>query len=463
MRRLVVRADAGREIGSGHLARGLALCQAWCDAGGDAVLASHEPPSLWRERYGAEGVPVVEPASLAVGPGDFVALDGYHLDRADPARHRAAGARVLIIDDHGSWGTYEADVVLDANLGATADAYVSRSAGSELLLGTRYALLRREFGDARRAGSGDVAAPSTVAEVLVSVGGAPRQDAVDLAQQTLARVDAVFAHVHWLHDVVDVPAVMARSQLALSAAGTTCWELCCLGVPAVVFAVAPNQEPVGGALAAAGAAVYAGRYEDLGAERLAADLSKLASNAGLRAAMTETGRNLVDGRGAARLVTRLRAFDLGLRRVAADDRERLWTWANDPTTRRQSFDSRPIGWDEHVEWFEHRMRDANSVMFIAEDDHQHPIGQIRFDVEGRRAVVSVSVAPEARGRGWGGVVIASGTRRLLRDVPAVEEVIGRIRPENTGSIAAFDRAGFARVDTGSAPTWVEYARRRDGV
>src|SRR4051812_28678366 len=144
MRRLIVRADGGAGIGSGHLARCFALCQAWIDAGGAARLASHEPPALWRERYAGEGVELVDAGSLVTGPEDFVVLDGYHLDRGDASRHRAAGARVLIIDDHGSWGTYDADAVLDANLGAESDRYADRPAGSELMCGPRYALLRRE-------------------------------------------------------------------------------------------------------------------------------------------------------------------------------------------------------------------------------------------------------------------------------------------------------------------------------
>lgn len=463
MRRLVARADAGPHIGAGHLARCFALCQAWIDAGGEAVLASREPPPLWRQRYGDERVPVVDPDSLVVGSGDFVTLDGYDLDRRDAARHRDAGARVLIIDDHGSWGTYDADVVLDANLGAAADSYVHRPADSELVLGPRYALLRREFGAARGGTPRRGPAPRLAAALLVALGGAPSADVLDFAERVVARVEPTPSNVSWLHDVVDVAEVMAGSDLALSAAGSTCWELCCLGVPAVVFAVAANQEPVGAALAAVGAVAYAGRAEDLDAEQVAAALSRLSHDADARAVMIETGTRLVDGRGAARVVTRLRACDLALRRATPDDCERLFAWANDPTTRRQSFDSRPIAWDDHVAWFDRRLRDPATVMYIAEDDHQHPIGQVRHDLEERRAVVSVSIAPEARGRGWGSVVIAAATRRLLLESSVVDEVIGRIKPDNAGSIAAFDRAGFEPVEVDREKTWVEYARRRDGV
>jgi spore coat polysaccharide biosynthesis predicted glycosyltransferase SpsG len=41
---------------------------------------------------------------------------------------------------------------------------------------------------------------------------------------------------------------MAASQVAVSAAGTTAWELACLGVPAILWPMVKNQRPVASAL-----------------------------------------------------------------------------------------------------------------------------------------------------------------------------------------------------------------------
>ncbi len=60
---------------------------------------------------------------------------------------RALAERVLVIDDHGSAGEYDADLVVDQNVGATRADYPP---DTRLLAGPRYALATREFRSARR-------------------------------------------------------------------------------------------------------------------------------------------------------------------------------------------------------------------------------------------------------------------------------------------------------------------------
>src|SRR5438128_9130857 len=45
-------------------------------------------------------------------------------------------------------------------------------------------------------------------------------------------------------DAKNVPELMQSADLAISAAGSTCWEICMLGLPAIVIDAAPNQLPV---------------------------------------------------------------------------------------------------------------------------------------------------------------------------------------------------------------------------
>jgi spore coat polysaccharide biosynthesis predicted glycosyltransferase SpsG len=51
-----------------------------------------------------------------------------------------------------------------------------------------------------------------------------------------------------LSGVEDVPGLLAWSDLAVTAAGSTCWELAFLGVPALTIAVAENQRPIAASL-----------------------------------------------------------------------------------------------------------------------------------------------------------------------------------------------------------------------
>ena len=122
------------------------------------------------------------------------------------------------------------------------------------MAGTRFALLRRPF---RHRPS----RPPGGHRIVVLLGGSPSDASLAFAASVIDRlpsslaVDVVsnrrlptqrkLAHNDWL---ADVRPVLERATIALSAAGSTVWELCATGVVPVIFAAAANQQPVGVAL-----------------------------------------------------------------------------------------------------------------------------------------------------------------------------------------------------------------------
>src|SRR5688572_503987 len=54
-----------------------------------------------------------------------------------------------------------------------------------------------------------------------------------------------------------------------------------------------------------------------------------------------------------------------LRRARTSDNALVWQWANDPTVREASFSSAPIRWEDHVKWFDDRLADEASAIYIA--------------------------------------------------------------------------------------------------
>ena len=459
---LVLRADAGESVGSGHLMRCVALAQAWMARGGEVTVVAAALPERWRARVEREGIGVVavldNAAFLrhveAVGPA-WVALDGYQLPTGLQPETRARGARVLVIDDHGTVGKYDADLVLDQNMGASAGAYVNRNADASLLLGLRYVLLRREFWDATAPVDRVV---DDVRSVVVSLGGAADDRWCALAERAIdaAGLGGVTRLLH-RDPTDDMAAVLARCDLALSAGGTTSYELCRMGVPSLLFAVADNQQPVVDALVAVGAAWRAPHDED----ELVADVRRLAADADERRRLAKTASALVDGRGSRRVVTHMRSFDIVLRPAAAADAQLLFTWANDAAVRAASFDSAPIGWDEHLRWFDRRLQDPDSRLFIA-SDADGLIGLFRVARQGDRGEVGVSVAAERRGEGLASALIAAGSRALLT-MEFVSTVDAYIKRENEASITAFSDAGytFEGAADAKAPGALHYAARRD--
>lgn len=133
---------------------------------------------------------------------------------------------------------------------------------------------------------------------------------------------------------------------------------------------------------------------------------------------------------------------MSLRPAGPDDARLLFEWVNDPETRRQSFTTAPVAWEEHVAWFGRVLADPDRVLWLLCADA--PVASIRFDAEGGRAVVSVQVAPERRREGHG--------RRIVAEASALyTSVTGRvldahIKPDNLASIAVFEKAGYTRVE-----------------
>jgi UDP-2,4-diacetamido-2,4,6-trideoxy-beta-L-altropyranose hydrolase len=159
--------------------------------------------------------------------------------------------------------------------------------------------------------------------------------------------------------------------------------------------------------------------------------------------MSKRGRNLVDGRGAERVASAMTAASLNLRRVRAEDCELLFAWANDPEVRASSFSSEVIPWERHQEWFSEKMADQNALLYVVMGPNDGPIGQVRYDIEGRRALVSISLGAGFQGKGYGGKCLTLAAEELFQSTSATL-IDAYVKPTNESSLRMFLTAGFQR-------------------
>lgn len=344
---LVFRVDAGAQVGLGHAMRCLALAQAWQDGGGAPLFVINPGIPDLEGRLKAESVEVVHQSGQVVDLEDaentvyharlagasWVVVDGYSFNAEYQKHVKDAGLHVLFIDDYGHAGVYYADVVLNQNIYAQEQFYTRRAPHTHLLLGSRYTLLRREFWRWQRwqrvvskrarkilvsLGGGDCSGGTLkVARALHEVGAAH-----DL--EVLILIGAANPHYESLRHatedscfplrierwVSDMPALLEWADVAISAGGTTCWELAFMGLPALTIIMADNQLLVANALAEANVVRNLGRHETLERDDLVSALLSLLSDFPLRAEMSQRGRTLVDGKGAERVLSCLQAKTL---------------------------------------------------------------------------------------------------------------------------------------------------------
>ncbi|SCF28634.1 Spore coat polysaccharide biosynthesis protein SpsG, predicted glycosyltransferase [Micromonospora viridifaciens] len=334
--RVGLRCDAGPHRGVGHLVRCLALGEEFLARGAHVELLGSVDGVGWAARQlAARGIPhhpgPDTPAGLVAVARehrlDVLVLDSYELDPACAGAVRAAGIHALAVVDGHTRGQ-DADLYLDQNLGAATVAPADR-----LLAGTRYALLRREV-LARRPAAPRPAAPVARPRVLAFFGGTdafgaappltrlllatgrPMELTVVVAREALeadlaALRPARGQHLRLVPPTDTLPELIAAADLVVSAAGTSTWELCCLGAPSALVCVVDNQresyhrvirEGVAAGLGELPALVAAG--PDGHAVRAVAvrTLRELLASADRRAALSARGWSTVDGQGRARVV-----------------------------------------------------------------------------------------------------------------------------------------------------------------
>ncbi|MFQ5557281.1 MAG: GNAT family N-acetyltransferase [Acidimicrobiales bacterium] len=457
--RLVLRADTRIGAGAGHLVRCAALAEAWTGAGGrstivvdqggadfDALLASLpgvEVTSLTEDGTGRSL------AAVAAGlEADWVAVDGYRFGHDQQAVVRSSGARVLVIDDHAGHGRYCADLVLDQNLDTDVSAYGE----VDLLPGPRHALIRSTFARYRSRRSA-----GWERRVVLTFGASPTAAARGLVERLAAsgmpaRLDVLgegFGHLGsettTVHGLVDDPSpIFAAADVVVAAAGSTAWELCCVGAPAVLVAMIDNQVPVGEAIGSAGAGRFLGDLDSLDPATVVDEIVGLLADHSGREEMSRAGTELVDGRGADRVVAQLLGSMLALRPVTPDDAALLYEWAGDAAVRSASFSTDPIAWGEHVTWLSGQLAADDAWLYLA-TIADTPVGLFRGNAVDEAGVVEVgvSLAATMRGRGLAGPLVARGSQRLEADAGAAV-LRAQVRRSNPASWRAFLRAGFVQ-------------------
>jgi len=400
---------------------------------------------------------------VAQGEVAWLIVDHYGIDDRWEERIRRAGCKLLVIDDLAA-SRHSCDALLNQNLLADAeDRYRSLvSRDCRLLLGPRFALLREEFRAARSRLHRDA---RRVRKLLVFLGGGD-PDGVTLQVLTVIamvrpddlEVDVVVGagnphraeiekHCAYkkgyrvIPQSSDMAGLMLDADLAVGAGGVSTWERCCLGLPAVVVAIAENQEEVSRAAAEAGVCIYLGPSREVTPEMFAAAFRLVIGNAGMRKLLSEAGTKLVDGMGSERVARILLQRPVRVRPARSEDGERLFGWRNAEATRCHSHDSAPLNLKSHLQWLRDCLEGDSRALLVGEDEGT-PVGALRYDLGRGVATVSIYLDPALQGRGYGPRLLLAGEAWLRTAKPEFRSVRAEITAANDASRRAFEEAGF---------------------
>lgn len=404
---------------------------------------------------------------------DLLIVDHHHWESALEAA-AAPWARACCVIDDLCKRSHRCDILIDPTLGRSPHAYAGLvPTDARILTGADYAVLRPEFFQKRQTLDLAPRAPG-IGRVLVSVGlsdpraatgpilhglsvagyrgaldvvlGAASASAPDVKKRLAADFSGARLHSHI--DASAMASLLAGADLAIGAAGTSSYERCCLGVPALAVQVADNQADNMAAICEAGAAVSLGDRRTLTAARFAAAWRDLVRDSDRLAAMRRAALAVCDGLGAQRIALAIRPqhTDAGepvtLRRATLDDARTMFQWQHEPTTRAYARNPQPPTWDEHVAWLGAKLADPR-VIFSAIMLGDEPAGVVMLDActpasPGTLAFeVSINVGVRHTRRGVGLAALRSA-RRLVPDV----ELHAHILHANTGSLGLFRKARY---------------------
>ncbi len=473
MKKLFIRADSSALIGTGHLKRCLTLVEGLRRYYPEPTfLVNSETRELFptlANEFLTLDVPFfqteVEEAEYLLanvsGLKDaLVVVDHYQLNASWEKLLSAAGNLIVVIDDLGR--RHQANLIIDQNFRSNYQSwYLDSQPQAKLLLGLDYCLINQSY-------TKDLFLPDyqdRSTRVLINYGGSNVRDLVESSvlacQQKIVdswEVDLVVgsnlkadqtlksliqgANFKYHSSLPTLANLMADSQLAVGAGGTSHWERFFIGLPSVVFTIAENQRQINQDLADAGYIHYLGNGQDYDFSKLPKVLNSLIKQPEAREHLHQRCRKLVDGRGAKRIASEIVALEINLRKVGVEDSDTLFNWRNHLENRSQALNPEEISKEQHFSWYQ-KMLDNQAVdLFIAEIK-QEGFGVLRFDYHETVAKVSIYLDPTKHNSGFGLPLLIAG-ENFLRNKSKVTLVIASILNANLRSQKIFSDAGYVQ-------------------
>lgn len=294
---IVFRVDSSLVMGSGHLMRCLTLAESFLSKGASVVFISRshegnlntlireksfqlfelpikasgkgaESYAKWLGATWDEDVEQVKLILAEVKP-NVLFVDHYSLDYKWENEVKNQCSTLVVIDDLAD-RKHECDVLIDQTYGRPVEDYQQYVPKQCLcLVGSDYAILRREFLEHREF-SLERRKNFYLQNILIMFGGVDNDNFTGRVLQSLKHCNlskkiqitvvmgANAPHIHKvkmtakqllfnvevLSDVRNMASLMANSDLAIGAAGSSSWERCCLGVPSIAVVVAENQKKI---------------------------------------------------------------------------------------------------------------------------------------------------------------------------------------------------------------------------
>ena len=144
-----------------------------------------------------------------------------------------------------------------------------------------------------------------------------------------------------------------------------------------------------------------------------------------------------------------------VRKAIVDDMEKYFEWVNDKNVRVNSFQSNQISLNNHIHWFNRKLNDADSYLYVIEKSNIM-LGQVRFDVLGKEATIDYSIDQEYRGLGLSKDLIKLAIFQFKMDSRNINKIIAKVKISNLVSESVLISSRFKLEDNNTDDVFKTY-------
>lgn len=125
-----------------------------------------------------------------------------------------------------------------------------------------------------------------------------------------------------------------------------------------------------------------------------------------------------------------------IRLATIDDMKNVFDLSNDDVVRKNSINQEKIKWEDHIRWYENRIKRTEEPFYIVESLNKDFIAQVRFDKKDEH-IISISISKDFRSKG-----LASKIIKRCSEESGRKEIAAFVKEENIASQKAFVKAGY---------------------
>lgn len=240
--------------------------------------------------------------------------------------------------------------------------------------------------------------------------------------------------------------LMAQSDWAIGAAGSTSWERCCLGLPTLLLVIANNQRTIAEQLQQVGAAISL-HMQEIDTPKFTECVAFFRQPENL-AQMSEKAACLCDALGAKRVAQHIEDLTknedfANIHRATLDDYRQVFEWRNHADIRQFMFNTDELIWENHAAWFAKQLGNPDFIMLIYQVNGVAQ-GYVSFTRQSENIWEwGFYLAPTcSRGQGsrMGRLALAWAFAEL-----GAAKIIGQVLPHNIASLKLHEKLGFFRL------------------